>query len=652
MSNNTRQELPKKRRVSRACDYCHQRSKRCRASSHGEARCQACVAFDQSCTFDRPQKRRGTVPRQLRDEHDRHENHDHHGGISQTSSVTRAHHPTDINRSAASAWQPSHLSPVSEFLPAPIEPAECTTTATTADDVRQAPPPPPSPRHYSHATIVDLVDLFFEIVYPMFPLFHQPSFTRRISRSEYTSDTSLFAVTMAVCALVGARVRDGAVFNPRWDLTDLKLQSHGPDVYYTEAIRQLGSVDDAWSADVNVLRTHAILALAAIQDGKVRDMHRHLGRYHTIVAVEGLHDESNWPRHIGLIEKEERRRIFWSLYTLDVFTSIVWGGVICSREYQSNVAYPSEADDDMFDDSGFASADSPEASHHDKSGIISWIAGRNFVVDLYRVLEHINMRLCARSRRAQRQTPIDGVLQASDSLSQEAVLHSVLQMYADLPPCLKSTPPLTSKPRMDRFGFQAADIIATVQLLRMVLLSATGASTAEKCQIANDVVSAFIAVPTEYHRAISAPLLFHIGVIGQILAATLEQPLSEDDYSSIRSIVMSMIQLLSSLEGLHASRSATQRLKDQITCMDEYMTLQRNGGRQQQRYTSTSSGPNSTTIGAASLATLPSSPSAFGLQAIGSQEETMYSSPFQLPSEILGDFSQIFDFSDLSGTAI
>lgn len=607
--------------MSRACDYCHKRSKRCRASNHEEVRCQNCVAFDQPCTFDRPQKRRGAAPRRRRDEHDR---------------------------------QHINLPPVLESPPAPIEPVEGATTAW-----HEAPPPPEPRRHYSHTTIVDLVDLFFEIVYPMFPLFHQPSFTRRISRNEYTSDAFLFTVTMAVCALVSARVRDGAVFNPRWDVTELKRQSPRPDIYYTEAVRQLGSMDDARSADVNVLRTHAILALAAIQDGKVRDMHRYLGRYHTIVAAEGLHDESNWPRHIGLVEKEERRRIFWSLYTLDVFTSIVWGGVIRSREYQSSVAYPSEADDDMFDDSGFASADTPQgAGHHDESGIVSWIAGRNFVIDLYRVLEQITMRLCARKRRAQRQTPIDGVLQASDSLSQEAVLHSVLQMYADLPPCLKTTPPPTSKPRVDRFGFQAADIIATVQLLRMVLLSATGASTAEKCQIANDVVGAFIAVPTAYHRAISVPLLFHLGVIGQILAATLEQPLSEDDYSSIRSIVMSMIQLLSSLEGLHASKSATQRLKDQITCMDEYMTLQRHGGRQQQGRTgssfigstSSSAGPSSANIGAAALTALPRSPSVFGSQAMDSRDETLYSSPFQLPSEILGDFSQIFDFSDLSGT--
>lgn len=507
---------------------------------------------------------------------------------------------------------------------------------------------------------MDLVELFFEIVYPIFPLFHQPSFVRRTSRAEYTTDISLFSVTMAVCALVSARVRDGAVFNPRWNLNS--LQQVEPEVYYKEAIRQVSGETSKFDLhDLNALRTHAVLALAAIQEGNIRDMHRHLGRYHTIVATEGLHDESNWPRDIGLVETQERRRLFWSIYTLDIFSSIVWGGVIRSREYQSSVTYPSEVDDDMFDDSGFANTNAPlntagGASENGQSRTdnISWMAGRNFVIDLYRVLEHITMRLSVRKRRAQRQTLIDNVLQASDSLSQEAVVGSVLQMWSNLPQCLKDTNPITSKPRLDRFGFQAADIIATVQLLRMILLSATGASICEKCQIAQEVVSAFVAIPTAYHHAISVPLLFHLGLIGQILATTLEQQLSEEDYRHIREVMMAMAQLLATLEGLHASKGASQRLKDQINRIDEYMTLQRRSSRaqhsrpQHSRSTRVDSAPDmlQEQYQEAPAATFGTSPaSTFGSQTV---DENFDLSPLYLPSEILGDVSQIFDFSQLS----
>lgn len=626
----------KKRRISRACDYCHQRSKKCKASSN-DTRCQNCVAFDQKCTFDRPQKRRG-APRR-----------------SDARDGQQAAIPPRTNPAGSSGLRESgivHQLP-EEHQTIPLRPdgnlaSEHTSPASFGTISTY---PWRAPNHYSHATVIDLVELFFEIVYPIFPFFHQPSFIRRISRAEYTSDTSLFSVTMAVCALVSARVRDGAVFNPRWNVRSLQLIE--PEVYYNEAVRQVG---DTSRSDLNTLRTHAVLALAAIQEGKVRDMHGHLGHYHTIVATEGLQDENNWPAEIGIVEIQERRRLFWSIYTLDIFTSIVWGGVIRSREYQSSVSYPSEIDDDMFDDSGFAGSVLPlstmgNSSSEDgsmRSDSISWMAGRNFVIDLYRVLEHIIMRLSVRKSRAQRQTLIDGVLRASDSLSQEAVIGSVLQMYANLPQCLKETKPITSKARLDRFGFQAADIIATVQLLRMILLSATGASICEKCQIANEVVSAFSSIPTAYHHAISVPLLFHLGVIGQILATTLEQQLSENDYRSIRNVMMAMARLLSTLEGLHASKGASQRLKEQITRIDEYMTLQRHSSRGDHG-SSAHMDPAPQILQEAfqerpanAFGTSPAS--TFDSQTVG---ETLDLSPFQLPPDILGDVSQIFDFSGL-----
>ncbi|KAK4495267.1 hypothetical protein PRZ48_013596 [Zasmidium cellare] len=490
---------------------------------------------------------------------------------------------------------------------------------------------------------MDMVELFFEIVYPIFPLFHQPTFLHQISRAKYTSDRSLFTVTMATCALVSARVRDGAVFNPRWDLAS--LQHPLPEVYYQEAVRELHQQSS--KTDINILRSHVILALAAIQDGNVRDMQMNIGRYHTIVATEGLHDEDNWSQGLGLVEIEERRRLFWSVYTFDIFTSIVWGGVIRSREYQSNVSYPTEVDDDMFDDSGFVDTESPSntidnsrESAQQGSRNISWIAGRNFVIDLYRVLEHIMMRLASRKGRAQRRTLADEVLQASDSLSQESVLNSVMEMYARLPQCLKVTNPVTSRARLDRFGFQAADIIATIQLLRMVLLSAVGAGIAEKCQVANEVVSAFIAIPATYHHAISVPLLFHLSIIVQIMATTMEQPLTEGDYNKIRDIMMSMVRLLSTLECLHASKDASQRLKDQVARIDNYMAFQHHDVPNQTG-TTFSTGNGSPSTGKPFSEAMPATLDQTALN------DTLAQLPLQLPSDLLGDLSQIFDFSHM-----
>jgi hypothetical protein len=49
----------KLRRISRACDFCHKRSIRCKPSTEDASRCQNCLDFGVSCTYNRPAKKRG-----------------------------------------------------------------------------------------------------------------------------------------------------------------------------------------------------------------------------------------------------------------------------------------------------------------------------------------------------------------------------------------------------------------------------------------------------------------------------------------------------------------------------------------------------------------------------------------------------------------
>ncbi len=49
----------KLRRISRACDFCHKRSIRCKPSNEDASRCQSCLDFGVSCTYNRPAKKRG-----------------------------------------------------------------------------------------------------------------------------------------------------------------------------------------------------------------------------------------------------------------------------------------------------------------------------------------------------------------------------------------------------------------------------------------------------------------------------------------------------------------------------------------------------------------------------------------------------------------
>ncbi|OAR03146.1 hypothetical protein LLEC1_05586 [Akanthomyces lecanii] len=560
---NPKQPDVKRRRTTQACDYCHQRSIRCRPSENGSA-CQNCEAFAQQCTYNRKPRKRGNKPRQS------------NSNVTENLLRTDATQLPRMNQ-AGFTHDNSNRGPdlarvgVSHVLSPIVDPWR-------------------APAFASQAVVMDLVEIYFEIVYPIFPFFHRPSFSRRISRGEYTTSKSLFALTMAVCALVSGRVRDGAVTNMKWDMPP--LYALRPRMFYEEAKHQLiGLMNES---DIDVVRAHAILAITAIQEGKTRDLHMHLGIYHTLIAMGGLHDESNWPRDTGIIEREERRRLvrflntgeytgwlltcvlqFWSMYTLDIYSAVVWGSIIRCREYQSNVAYPVEADDELIDDNGIIGHDvlprevGPICNSPGANGVDCWLYGWNFTTDLYRVLEHALAGFQGRRCQASRSAFLREIFEEDATIAKRTVQAKVIRKYHTLPESFKHTPQMTYNINTDRFGFQAANITATVQLLRIVLLAVDGATVEERCEIASDVVGAFTSVPVAYLLSIGAPLLYHLGGIGTILASVTEEPLNLVDFERIRHVMLSLAQLLENLEVIQHGASASKKLRALVSHIDE-----------------------------------------------------------------------------------
>jgi hypothetical protein len=143
-----------------------------------------------------------------------------------------------------------------------------------------------------------------------FPIFHRPTFLRKVSRGEFNADRFLFSAVMAVCALASARARDGSVYSARWNVAQLR---DPPSEIFYEAAKDSIPVNNTLSnitaRDHNCMRACAILAITNIQFGQMRLFHQNLARYHAIVAMDGLHDEANWPKDIGTVEIEERRRL-------------------------------------------------------------------------------------------------------------------------------------------------------------------------------------------------------------------------------------------------------------------------------------------------------------------------------------------------------
>jgi hypothetical protein len=229
------------------------------------------------------------------------------------------------------------------------------------------------------------------------------------------------------------------------------------------------------------------------------------------------------------------------MYTLEVYSSIVWGSIIRCRESQSHVSYPSEVDDEFFSESGYHPPNVLISSFPSQAitNPISWLHGWNFANELYRILEHA-MDDFHRRRPSNIDPFSPSDLFRRDAPHQSVVLDKVMSMHAELPPRFKETKliPQNGKGGLeDKFSFQVANITATLQLVRMMLFISEDATVDQKCAIARDLLDSFAQVPLFFLRAISSPLPHHLAGIGSILSSVIEGPLSESSYLQVREVL-------------------------------------------------------------------------------------------------------------------
>jgi len=474
--------------------------------------------------------------------------------------------------------------------------------------------------HDSEPLMLGLVNIFFEVVFPVFPLFSRPILLQKVKSKEHLKDRAFYATLSALCALVLARIRDGAIDNSK----KYKLQSDrlSSDHFFAAAEKALPATASL-TGELEYMQAFILLSITSIQNGDSKQARYHLNLYHNCVAVNLLHNEEEWPHDMSISETEERRRLFWSAYTLDVFTSLIWKGVVRSSEVDFNVCYPSG--DDLLHHTG------PNDPLRAVKAEPSWLYGWNFVTDLYRLLEHVLHHLRPRSQ----QSPAIKFDNNKDwQATTTHLLQRVTEMYNELPAIFKSTRPPTNHVSKDLYSFQAANIVATVQLVRMVLFTIKRSSVEEKCKIASEVMMVFSNIPASYLRAISSPLLLHLAGIGILLGSTIYEKLSESAYGHLRTVLLEFATLISDLEhGLHytAGESPSDKLRAQITTLDRYWTDQT---RQADLYvTRLSDGP----------APSPHLPELDTQYVLGPPSQTAHDS-VSFPPELLEDWSSIFDF--------
>lgn len=543
-------DRPKKlQRISQACDLCHRRSIRCRPSSENpQQKCQNCYDFGVECTYKRPSRRR------------RNPSNAH---TSQPNLLPGQQIGTSISPGSEEprGQESSYLAQEGHHGQSSYPGAHVTVRTGQQDDELGI-----AWRSFTLAsagTIEQYLRIYMDIIYPIYPLFHGPTMWEHLQKQCHLTNRAFFASIMAACALAAARARDGATGDSYSCSQTLENSS---EIFFAAAQDAIWK-DLSRAQGLGYMRACCLLALTSIQYGQIQSMHQYMGTYHSLSAMQHFHDESKWPTGISVVEREERRRLFWAMYSLDIYTSVVFDAVIKSQETHSNVRYPVAADDEEL----LADANSPTNEDH-------WLYGWNFVTDLYRILEHSAKRMRRNKQIRDDRISITRMLIA-DGIPEAQVMNNVLDLYYSLPGRFKdySVPVTGDNTGHDFYGFQAANIQATLQLVRMTLFSTSYSHDVnQKCTVAEQMLSAFHSMAPHYLRAISTPLVYQLGGIGQILASVMEGSLCEESYQRVRGLLVSMADLLQGLEsGLQRTAGASRDLRKQIDKIDQYMNTQR-----------------------------------------------------------------------------
>jgi hypothetical protein len=229
------------------------------------------------------------------------------------------------------------------------------------------------------------------------------------------------------------------------------------------------------------------------------------------------------------------------MYSLEVFASVVWGHMVRCREAQCLVNYPSEIEDELFSDAGYQTSNpsTPSSDPQVATNPASWLHGWNFTVELYRILEHAVDEY--HRYRPNTIRPVSAaILFTRQCPGQSVVMEKVTKMHDELPQRFKEIKPIPESGNdgmEDKFSFQAANITATLLLVRMMLFTADDVTVDQKCAIARELLEGFGKVPVFFLRAISSPLLHQLAGIGSILSSAIEGPISESSYIQVRDVL-------------------------------------------------------------------------------------------------------------------
>ncbi|KAL3486793.1 hypothetical protein BJX62DRAFT_241667 [Aspergillus germanicus] len=428
-----------------------------------------------------------------------------------------------------------------------------------------------------------------------FPLFCERELWVGWRDGSFPQDDSDFMSLMCLCALSAQHVGDGALFNNNIDAPE---RTNLREAYITEATRLVPF--DFEKCDLNLVRSYTFLALLGAQTGNNAMLHKYLGLCHGISAHLNLHEESRWPATLSPCEGEVRRRLWWSIYRLEVHTACVLGNIVRISETRCAVEYP-------------AGAHHPAFIPGRNGQFEDWFDGWNTTTDLYRVLEHAISDLRAKHR------PGESILRRIGGPDPTTIVTRLSQIEERILPQFVTPASRSDDSGRNRCGFQAPNIICTVHLARLLSCMSGDNSPMLACRVASDLISSITAIPLEYIRATGSPLIQQLAGVGHIVIGLAKKhQILQEHYDQITQVVNSIINLLDVLATQSAIANTTKdRLVNLLAELEESYTTMR---------------------GNATSGTLNTGEVMHWLQDV--EEPTLGQAPF--PNELLTDFTWLY----------
>lgn len=185
-----------------------------------------------------------------------------------------------------------------------------------------------------------LINIFFQEWAPLFPVLHRPTFLTLYERyvGDYDSVTDKAEIAQLNLVFGIAALSSG-----------------------TRSSAELESFEGQWKAAVDsIITDNSMVTLQAlilaqmfcVQQGDFTRLQTYKGLSTSLSARLGLH-QSQKRFALGTLTCETRKKVFWTLYTVDSFTAVALGLPKHLKDEDVHCEYPVDADDEYVTEKGF-----------------------------------------------------------------------------------------------------------------------------------------------------------------------------------------------------------------------------------------------------------------------------------------------------------